>query len=321
MDKKPLIAVSICAVVLLVLGSLSIVVGYQSIDSTSPSDSPLFCVKIQRFMRTQQNTFISQYLGEGKNSENDTTPPVTTCILDPSDPDGENGWYVSILTVTLNATDDDSGVNSTLYKLDGGVWQIYLESFPVTLDGQHTIQYYSVDNAGNTEPQKNVTFAMDRTKPMLEFTYSIEGGLLCGYVITFYAVASDVMSGMNRAEFYFNNVLQKTIVGPGPEYAWDYPCWYKVRGFIRNPEITEDYVKFYAVLVRISGTPSLIPHITQSAIAYDNAGNWEKCTLETPTYRMPIIKPDFYLLRDVTLPSNYTGVIGDYFVWANFLNN
>ena len=32
MDKKPLIVVSICAVVLLVLGSLSNVVGYQSVQ-------------------------------------------------------------------------------------------------------------------------------------------------------------------------------------------------------------------------------------------------------------------------------------------------
>ena len=34
MDKKPLIVVSICAVVLLVLGSLSNVVGYQSVQSS-----------------------------------------------------------------------------------------------------------------------------------------------------------------------------------------------------------------------------------------------------------------------------------------------
>ncbi|MCX6661592.1 MAG: hypothetical protein NTY91_03480 [Euryarchaeota archaeon] len=35
MDKKPLIGVSICAVVLLILGSLSNVVGYQSVQSSN----------------------------------------------------------------------------------------------------------------------------------------------------------------------------------------------------------------------------------------------------------------------------------------------
>jgi len=36
-DKKPLIGVSICAVVLLVLGSLSNVVGYQTVQSSNQS--------------------------------------------------------------------------------------------------------------------------------------------------------------------------------------------------------------------------------------------------------------------------------------------
>jgi hypothetical protein len=43
-DKKPLIGVSILAVVLLVLGSLSNVVGYQSVRSTAQSDSSLSAI-------------------------------------------------------------------------------------------------------------------------------------------------------------------------------------------------------------------------------------------------------------------------------------
>ncbi len=44
MNKYPLIGVSILAVVLLVLGSLSNVVGYQSIQSSGVNDSPLFVI-------------------------------------------------------------------------------------------------------------------------------------------------------------------------------------------------------------------------------------------------------------------------------------
>jgi hypothetical protein len=80
-------------------------------------------------------------------------------------------------------------------------------------------------------------------------------------------------------------------------------------------------VKFYARLVMVSGTPSFLPNGRIYAIAYDNAGNWIKQEPVTPTFRIPVIKPGFYLLRDVTLPSSYTGIIGDYFVWANFYNN
>jgi hypothetical protein len=67
MGKKPLIIVSLCAVVLLVLGSLTNVVGYQSVKSTL-NDSPLFNVRTQRATNQQQNTITSQYVGIGRES-------------------------------------------------------------------------------------------------------------------------------------------------------------------------------------------------------------------------------------------------------------
>jgi hypothetical protein len=64
MKKKLLVfAVSILAVVLLVLGSLSNVVGYQSVKSTTVSDSPLFQTRTQKATNQQQNSITSQYLG------------------------------------------------------------------------------------------------------------------------------------------------------------------------------------------------------------------------------------------------------------------
>jgi len=68
-DKKPLIGVTICAVILLVLGSLSNVVGYQSMKSTAVSDSPLFKTRTQRATNQQQNIISSQYIGKEKNSD------------------------------------------------------------------------------------------------------------------------------------------------------------------------------------------------------------------------------------------------------------
>ena len=67
MQKKPLIGVSICAVVLLVMGSLSNVVGYQSVKSTV-NDSPLFQTRTQRATNQQQNTLTFQYLRMGKEN-------------------------------------------------------------------------------------------------------------------------------------------------------------------------------------------------------------------------------------------------------------
>jgi hypothetical protein len=66
-DKKPLIMVSLCAVVLLVLASLGNVVGYQSVKSTV-NDSPLFETRTQRATNQQQNTLTSQYIGMGRGT-------------------------------------------------------------------------------------------------------------------------------------------------------------------------------------------------------------------------------------------------------------
>jgi hypothetical protein len=64
--KWLVIVVSILAVVLLVMGSLSNVVGYQSVKS-SVSDSPLFQTRTQRATNQQQNSITSQYLGRDKS--------------------------------------------------------------------------------------------------------------------------------------------------------------------------------------------------------------------------------------------------------------
>jgi len=68
MQKYPLIGVSIIAVVLLVLGSLTNVVGYRSVQSSSVSESPLFSLRKQRATNQQQNSITFHYLGERKGT-------------------------------------------------------------------------------------------------------------------------------------------------------------------------------------------------------------------------------------------------------------
>ena len=53
--------------------------------------------------------------------------------------------------VTLIATDAASGVNMTWVGLDGGSLQYYTGAFNVTATGNHTIDFYSIDFAGNIE--------------------------------------------------------------------------------------------------------------------------------------------------------------------------
>jgi len=68
MEKNPLIGASIVAVVLLVLGSLTNVVGYQTVQSSAVNESPLFSVRTQKATNQQQNIITSQYLGKEKGN-------------------------------------------------------------------------------------------------------------------------------------------------------------------------------------------------------------------------------------------------------------
>jgi hypothetical protein len=69
MKKYLLVGGIIIVVVLLVLGSLSSVVGYWSVKSTLIPETPLFNIRTQRATRQQQSIISSQYLGKGKNSD------------------------------------------------------------------------------------------------------------------------------------------------------------------------------------------------------------------------------------------------------------
>ncbi|MBB6732423.1 OmpL47-type beta-barrel domain-containing protein [Cohnella zeiphila] len=103
----------------------------------------------------------------------DTTAPVTTAALSPAQPDGQNGWYVQPVTVTLTAEDDKSGAAGSEYSLDNGTtWQPYESPFTVDQEGQNVIRYRSTDAAGNVEEAQTLTLPIDRTAPTAEVGYS-----------------------------------------------------------------------------------------------------------------------------------------------------
>ena len=114
-------------------------------------------------------------------SVEDTTPPVTTIFLDGEAPTGEP--YSDDVTVSFEAEDDVSGVAATYYTLDGGEEQTYTEPFDVSGDGEHTVTYYSVDNADNTEEEQSETFTIEYPPDVVIEIIEIKGGLGVSAVI------------------------------------------------------------------------------------------------------------------------------------------
>ena len=93
----------------------------------------------------------------------DSTAPVTTASgLQAS---ATTGWQTSSQSVTLSATDAQSGVSATYYKVDGGAQTTYTAPFTVSTQGSHAIVYWSVDKGGNTETSHTGYVNIDATPP------------------------------------------------------------------------------------------------------------------------------------------------------------
>jgi hypothetical protein len=94
----------------------------------------------------------------------DKTPPNTTATA-PTD------WNNTSVTVSLTASDSLSGVGGTFFQLDGGAVTPGT-SVPISSEGNHTLQFWSVDNAGNSEVAKSVQVKIDKTPPTINHTQS-----------------------------------------------------------------------------------------------------------------------------------------------------
>jgi 5-hydroxyisourate hydrolase-like protein (transthyretin family) len=94
----------------------------------------------------------------------DTLAPTTRDDLASGPP-----AHTDPVTVTLSASDDNapldvSGVAATYFRVDDGPWQTGT-AVEVTGDGEHTVSYYSTDNAGNDEAVRTSSTLTIATTP------------------------------------------------------------------------------------------------------------------------------------------------------------
>lgn len=105
----------------------------------------------------------------------DTVPPVTTAT--PSGTVGNNGWFRSIVSVVLSATDNLSGVASTSYTLDGNAQVSYTGPITVTGNGTHSMTFNSTDNVGNVESSNSLTIKIDNVPPTVTGTANMSANV------------------------------------------------------------------------------------------------------------------------------------------------
>lgn len=208
---------------------MSPITGYRIYRSTTPGQEALFAEvgNVDTWTDsdvTNGETYYYQLSalnahGEGPRSaavsaEPDGTPPVTSASL--SGRLGNGGWWLSTVSVKLAASDDNSGVASTSFRVDGGGWHTYTAPIAVSGDGEHTVDFYSTDNAGNVEGWHSVGFRIDGTAP--QTAISVDGTAGDGYwfhsIVTVDIAATDAGSGVDSIEYRLDGGTWATYAAP-----------------------------------------------------------------------------------------------------------
>ena len=97
----------------------------------------------------------------------------------------------------------DEACATTKYRIDGGAWQDYGQPFTVTGEGNHMVEYYSVDKAEepNMETIKTLSLRVDSAAPQTEVT--LGGDMRAGGTVDVQldAADGDLGSGVGLTQY------------------------------------------------------------------------------------------------------------------------
>nr|WP_051110108.1 Ig-like domain-containing protein [Saccharomonospora halophila] len=150
----------------------------------------------------------------------DTTPPEVSAEVT-GERDGD-GAYIGSATVTVTATDADSGVASVEYAVGDGAFEPYTGPVVVNAAGEHTVWFRASDNAGNTAEADSVAFTVvepapeDVTPPEVSAEVTGERDADGAYVgsATVTVTATDADSGVASVEYAVDEGEYRFYEGP-----------------------------------------------------------------------------------------------------------
>jgi hypothetical protein len=135
---------------------------------------------------------------------------------------GDNGWYVSGVTVSASASDTapGSGLASVDLRIDGGGWSGY--SSPVAIgEGSHDVELRAVDGAGNSETQ-SLSIDVDTQSPIADLDASSSFCPGCGETLDITLVVEDGGSGIGAWSLTASGRTVASGGGAtGKTIAWD----------------------------------------------------------------------------------------------------
>ena len=235
----------------------------------------------------------------------ETVPPTTDILLDgetpatvvcpDDDPECESGCYNTRVDVSLDTTDDVSGVAYTEYDLTGWPYSRYTEPFSI-LGGDYfdliTLRYWSVDNAGNAEwPPNEITFCVSNR---------IAG--MIGEEVRILAALKEIVAFRMRKDFVETLPPIKAV-----KFEWAYadpvaPKWmalgidhnvYDARGVEWDTTTVPDgdyYIRLTAMEFPGEGMMGSLSQ--QEDVIYQEQINVTVCNIPNSAYKFKLYAPD-----------------------------
>ncbi len=148
----------------------------------------------------------------------DTVAPVALPVLEVAN--GANGWYSRQPAGGVTITGNDgagSGIDQLAYRFDGaGDWTVFSTPFDLP-EGQHILQCYATDRAGNASVVAEYPYKLDLSNPDATLL-SPAAGSYFKQILQAQVAASDSVSGTAKVELWLND----TCIGTATTEPWNF---------------------------------------------------------------------------------------------------
>ncbi|MDI6856449.1 MAG: Ig-like domain-containing protein, partial [Candidatus Thermoplasmatota archaeon] len=150
----------------------------------------------------------------------DLTPPTTNILLSCNCSHEE--LFGSEVKVEFYFGKDTCGIKETRYRIDNDKWQAYNSSFLLEKDGKYTIEYYSIDFAGNVEQPKAKLVVINRAlfAPTVKLLAPSENAEITCNTSCFYNASSPLNESVEIKVMLFGKYMKAIILENCTNTGW-----------------------------------------------------------------------------------------------------
>ncbi len=126
-------------------------------------------------------------------------PLTVGATLSPANPNGQNGWYTSPVTVSLATQGGSSASDTIQYGVNTSVWTTYTSPATLSTNGSNVVTYRASEGGGAPTATQSVTVKIDTVIPTVTPTLSVDQADPA--VRSFSLAAADATSGIALVEY------------------------------------------------------------------------------------------------------------------------